>query len=108
MGRRAADPRRRHAGPRVRTRHLGSTRGRPARGGDRRVARSGGMTNVQSTEPAAARRPVVFLFDVDNTLLDNDRVTGDLARHLERAVGPDGQKRYFSIFEELRSELGYA
>jgi len=52
--------------------------------------------------------PVVFLLDVDNTLLDNDRVTADLARHLEREVGPDGQKRYWAIFEELRAELGYA
>jgi hypothetical protein len=52
--------------------------------------------------------PIVFLLDVDNTLLDNDRVTADLARHLEREVGPDGQKRYWAIFEELRAELGYA
>jgi phosphoglycolate phosphatase-like HAD superfamily hydrolase len=52
--------------------------------------------------------PVVFLLDVDNTLLDNDRVTADLARHLEKEVGPDGQKRYWTIFEELRAELGYA
>ena len=52
--------------------------------------------------------PVVFLLDVDNTLLDNDRVTSDLARHLEKEVGPDGQKRYWAIFEELRAELGYA
>jgi len=51
---------------------------------------------------------VVFLLDVDNTLLDNDRVTEDLARHLEREVGPDGKQRYFSIFEELRGQLGYA
>ena len=51
---------------------------------------------------------VVFLFDVDNTLLDNDRVTADLRRHLGREVGQEGQQRYFRIFEELRSELGYA
>jgi len=37
---------------------------------------------------AAATARVVFLFDVDNTLLDNDRVTADLRRHLEREVGP--------------------
>jgi hypothetical protein len=43
---------------------------------------------------------VVFLFDVDNTLLDNDRVTGDLRRHLDKAVGPEGQQRYFKIFSE--------
>ena len=51
---------------------------------------------------------VVFLFDVDNTLLDNDRVVADLMRYLEREVGPERQQRYWAIFEELRSELGYA
>jgi FMN phosphatase YigB (HAD superfamily) len=51
---------------------------------------------------------VVFLFDVDNTLVDNDRVTVDLRRHLEREVGPERAQRYWGIFEELRTELGYA
>lgn len=51
---------------------------------------------------------VVFLFDVDNTLLDNDRVTADLHRFLDREVGPERSNIYWSIFEELRSELGYA
>ncbi|MDT5268432.1 MAG: hypothetical protein QOH49_618 [Acidobacteriota bacterium] len=51
---------------------------------------------------------VVFLFDVDNTLLDNDRVIGDLRRHLEREVGRERADRYWAIFEELRAELGYA
>lgn len=51
---------------------------------------------------------VVFLFDVDNTLLDNDRVSADLKRHLQREVGHERQQRYWAIFEELRSELGYA
>ncbi len=55
-----------------------------------------------------ATNKVVFLFDVDNTLLDNDRVTADLRRHAEQTVGPEGQQRYFEIFEEIRSELGYA
>ena len=50
----------------------------------------------------------VFLFDVDNTLLDNDRVTADLKRHLQTAVGPDRARHYWEIFEQLRSELGYA
>ena len=50
----------------------------------------------------------VFLFDVDNTLLDNDRVTTDLRDHLEREVGHKRQERYWSIFEELRAEVGYA
>jgi FMN phosphatase YigB (HAD superfamily) len=51
---------------------------------------------------------VVFLFDVDNTLLDNDRVTADLRRHLTRCMGSDGADQYFRIFDELRAELGYA
>ena len=54
------------------------------------------------------KRKTVFLFDVDNTLLDNDRVTADLRDHLEREVGHERQERYWSIFEELRSEVGYA
>ena len=51
---------------------------------------------------------VVFLFDVDNTLLDTDRVTADLRRHLERTVGAERSARYWAIFEDLRGELGYA
>ena len=51
---------------------------------------------------------MVFLFDVDNTLLDNDRVVADLMSHLEREVGYERQQRYWTIFEELRSQLGYA
>lgn len=51
---------------------------------------------------------VVFLFDVDNTLLDNDRVIVDLMRYLEREIGHERQQRYWAIFEQLRTELGYA
>lgn len=51
---------------------------------------------------------VVFLFDVDNTLLDNDRVTFDLKRHLENEVGYERAQRYWILFEQLRAELGYA
>jgi phosphoserine phosphatase len=51
---------------------------------------------------------IVFLFDVDSTLLDNDRVTEDLQRYLEREVGHERQGRYWAIFEQLRVELGYA
>ena len=50
----------------------------------------------------------VFLFDVDNTLLDNDRVSTDLRAHLEAEVGEDCGRRYWELFEELRNELGYA
>ena len=55
-------------------------------------------------EPAS----VVFLLDVDNALLDNDRVAADLQRHLTQAFGPERQARYWTIFEQLRAELGYA
>jgi FMN phosphatase YigB (HAD superfamily) len=50
----------------------------------------------------------VFLFDVDNTLLDNDAVQDDLSAHLEREVGLVSRDRYWQIFEQLRAELGYA
>jgi len=51
---------------------------------------------------------VVFLFDVDNTLLDNDRVAADLQRHLISEVGAEGAQEYWQIFEQLRTDLGYA
>ena len=51
---------------------------------------------------------VVFLFDVDNTLLDNDRVAADLRTHLDAEVGEDCGREYWRHFEDLRSELGYA
>jgi FMN phosphatase YigB (HAD superfamily) len=50
----------------------------------------------------------VFLFDVDNTLLDNDAVQNDLSAHLEREVGLASRNRYWEIFEQIRAELGYA
>ena len=50
----------------------------------------------------------VFLFDVDNTLLDNDKVIADLRGHLEHAFGTASGQRYWTIFETLRGELGYA
>lgn len=51
---------------------------------------------------------VVFLLDVDNTLLDNDRITADLQRHMTKAFGAQRQTRYWAIFEDMRQELGYA
>jgi len=50
---------------------------------------------------------IVFLFDVDNTLLDNDLVEMDLGLHLESEFGAESKNRYFAILEELRTELGY-
>lgn len=54
------------------------------------------------------QKKVVFLFDVDNTLLNNDQVTKDLQAHLQREVGDSGARRYWAIFEVLRGHLGYA
>jgi hypothetical protein len=51
---------------------------------------------------------LVFLFDVANTLLDNDRVQADLASYLTEAYGADACTLYWDIFEQLRRELGYA
>ena len=50
----------------------------------------------------------VFLFDVDNTLLDNDGVADDLRRHLTEEFGAERERRYWDEFERLREELGYA
>jgi FMN phosphatase YigB (HAD superfamily) len=67
---------------------------------------------MSTTERAAtegvAKGRVVFLLDVDNTLLDNDRVQADLRAHLEHEFGVECSNRYWAIFEELRTELGYA
>lgn len=51
---------------------------------------------------------LVFFFDVDNTLLDNDSVTADLRHFLEKEVGAKRSEHYWEIFENLRTELGYA
>src|SRR5712691_9866148 len=51
---------------------------------------------------------LVFLLDVDNTLVDNDAVIADLKRHLIDAFGVESERRYWEIFEALRRELGYA
>lgn len=69
-----------------------------------RSAQREGMTS--KVEPA--RAAVVFLFDVDNTLLDNDRVIVDLRRYLAQELGDERALHYFEIFESLRTQLGYA
>lgn len=51
---------------------------------------------------------IAFLFDVDNTLLDNDRVIADLHSHLQHEVGIERTKCYWTLFEQLRTELGHA
>ncbi|MDZ4865083.1 MAG: HAD family hydrolase [Gemmatimonadota bacterium] len=60
------------------------------------------------TTTTETRGRVVFLLDVDNTLLDNDRIVDDLKRLLTREGGPERAERYWAIFEEHRRALGYA
>ena len=58
--------------------------------------------------PLSEAHDLVFLFDVDNTLLDNDSVQADLRAHLAETYGDAARDRYWAIFEELRSSIGYA
>ena len=51
--------------------------------------------------------PIVFLVDVDNTLVDNDGIQQDLKDHLERAYGIAARDRYWAILEDLMEKLGY-
>jgi len=57
---------------------------------------------------AALLNDVVFLVDVDNTLLDNDRIIADLRDHLTQEFGVACSGRYWTLFNRLRDELGYA
>jgi FMN phosphatase YigB (HAD superfamily) len=68
------------------------------------------------TDDGSAARPqsggtageIVFLLDVDNTLLDNDRFGADLGDRLERAFGASERARYWQIFADRREQLGLA
>ena len=68
---------------------------------------------LESVEQPAGRdgtmnsSSIVFLVDVDNTLLDNDRIQADLRRHLEHEFGVACRERYWTILEELFVTLGY-
>ena len=53
-------------------------------------------------------RDVVFLLDVDNTLLDNDRFAADLRARLERDFGVQESERYWTLYAQLRRQAGYA
>jgi hypothetical protein len=66
------------------------------------------QSEPDSARPMTTMHDLVFLFDVDNTLLDNDRVEADLAARLTEAYGVDACKLYWDIFEKQRRELGYA
>jgi len=72
----------------------------------KRAAQS--QNKKRAASPRTAEHEVVFLFDVDNTLFDNDRMSGDLFGHIGRAFGATARQRYLEIYEELRTELGYA
>jgi FMN phosphatase YigB (HAD superfamily) len=58
--------------------------------------------------PIYGMHDVVFLFDVDNTLLDNDHLQRDLSNHLVDEFGQGARDRYWALFEDLRATLGYA
>jgi FMN phosphatase YigB (HAD superfamily) len=62
----------------------------------------------RETAKKLGRAKAVFLFDVDNTLLDNDHIIADLTKYLTREVGAKRARCYWTIFEELRTQLGYA
>jgi FMN phosphatase YigB (HAD superfamily) len=68
------------------------------------------MTQLVNTKvkPMTGPQDTVFLFDVDNTLLNNDAVSQDFSAHLESEFGRPARERYWAIFETLRAELGYA
>jgi FMN phosphatase YigB (HAD superfamily) len=55
----------------------------------------------------SAMNPIVFLVDVDNTLLDNDQIQADIKNHLAQEYGPASRDRYWAILEDLWTELGY-
>ena len=63
---------------------------------------------MKTADTAEKQRHVVFLFDVDNTLLNNDQVIRDMHAHLAREVGSLAARRYWAMFDALRAELGYA
>jgi FMN phosphatase YigB (HAD superfamily) len=74
-------------------------------GGVAEADQAGRKTGDNAMSAAADK---VFLFDVDNTLFDNDRFQDDLKGELTRAHGETACERYWAIFEQLRGELGYA
>jgi phosphoglycolate phosphatase-like HAD superfamily hydrolase len=52
------------------------------------------------------QRRVTFLFDVDNTLIDNDRAKEDLSARIAALLGDDGERRFWDLYEEIRREQG--
>jgi hypothetical protein len=60
----------------------------------------------EKLKQVSAVEDVVFLLDVDNTLLDNDHIVADLKKYLDHEVGPESCEHYWTLFEQLRSEVG--
>ena len=56
---------------------------------------------------AGPRHELVILFDVDNTLLDNDGVRSRLEAEIQGAVGPDRAERFWQLYEQVREELDF-
>lgn len=48
---------------------------------------------------------LVFLFDVDNTLLDNDRSKKDMSAALHKVLGDEGADRFWELYEQVRKEM---
>jgi FMN phosphatase YigB (HAD superfamily) len=65
------------------------------------------MPRLSDVSDPGAPAPLVFLVDVDNTLLDNDHLIRDLMSHIEREYGVESRERYSQILEQVRSQLGY-
>ncbi len=74
------------------------------------TARQASKSRSISRHKSSQRKPaeLVFLFDVDNTLFDNDRMQNDLFGYIGHHFGEEARRRYLEIFEQLRQELGYA
>ena len=68
-----------------------------------RPGRTGGKGMVNTALPS----PIVLLVDVDDTLLENDRIQDDFQAHMGREFGPECRDRFWAIQEELFQELGY-
>ena len=49
---------------------------------------------------------LVFLIDVDNTLIDNDNVKNDLDAHLRVEIGPALTDRFWELYEQAREQSG--
>ena len=64
------------------------------------------MTKLRE-DVAVSVQAATFLVDIDDTLLDNDRIRDDIERHLDREYGPDARAAYWTIQERRFVELGY-